>query len=46
MIARFRKELAKGAHSFVFNNRVYQVLDDITIYQYDSDTVYYKDLDF
>jgi len=46
MCEKFRVEIKKGIHSFTFGGRVYKVLDDITIYHYESDTVYYLDLDF
>ena len=46
MIAKFRREAAKGAHSFTYKGKLYRVLDDITIYHQDSDTTYYRDLDF
>ena len=46
MIKKFRKEIAKGIHSFTYKDKLYKVIDDITIYHEDSDTVYYKDLDF
>ncbi len=46
MIKKFRQEIRKGIHSFTYKDKVYQVLDDITIYHADSDTAYYKDLDF
>lgn len=47
MIKRFRKALKKGAgYTFTYKDRRYQVLDDITIYHYESDTVYFLDLDF
>lgn len=46
MVKKFRQEIRKGVHSFTWNNRLYQVLDDITIYHPDSEMIYYKDLDF
>lgn len=46
MIKKFRREAAKGAHSFTYQGKLYIVLDDITIYHEGSDTVFYKDLDF
>ena len=46
MAKKFRKEIAKGQHTFIYNDKVYQVLDDISIYHYDSDTLYILDLDF
>lgn len=42
----FRREILKGVHCFVFQDRLYKVIDDVTIYHADSDTIYYKDLDF
>ena len=32
--------------TFNFKGMQYIVIDDCTAYQYDSDTVYYKDIDF
>lgn len=46
MIRVFRREAAKGAHSFSFQGKLYKVLDDCIIYHEDSDTVYYRDIDF
>lgn len=46
MIKRFRKEISKGQHSFTYQGRIYQVLDEITIYHYESDTIYFLDIDF
>ena len=46
MIKRFRREAAKGVHSFTYKGKLYRVLDEVVIYHEDSDTLYYKDLDF
>lgn len=46
MIKRFRKEILKGIHTFKYQGRLYQVLDDYIIYHAESDTVYYRDTDF
>lgn len=42
----FRREILKGVHNFVFQDKIYQVLDDVAIYHADSDTLYILDLDF
>lgn len=46
MIKRFRREAAKGQHSFTYQGKLFKVLDDCIIYHEDSDTVYYRDIDF
>ena len=46
MIKKFRREAAKGAHSFTFQGRLYRVVDDVTIYHEGSNTLYYRDIDF
>lgn len=46
MIKKFRREAAKGAHIFTFCGKLYRVIDEFTIYHQDSETTYFKDLDF
>lgn len=43
----FRRALKKGVgYVFFWKDRRYEVIDEILIYHYDSDSVYVKDLDF
>lgn len=46
MVKKFRQEIKKGVHCFTWKDRLYKVIDEYTIYHADSETVYYKDLDF
>lgn len=42
----FFKAISRNKDRFIYRGMVYRVIDDITIYQYDSDTVLFKDIDF
>ena len=42
----FIKAINKNKNTFVFRGMIYRVIDDITIYQYDSDTVLFLGIDF
>ena len=42
----FKKAINKNKDRFIFRGMVYRVIDDITIYQYDTDTVLFFNIDF
>lgn len=42
----FFRALILDRDTFLFKGKQYIVIDERTAYQYDSDTVYYKDIDF
>ena len=46
MRGAFIRALIFNRDTFRYNGMQYIVIDDSTAYQYDSDTVYYKDIDF